>query len=157
MSVLVVAEHLRGQVRPITLELVSAARELGDETTMAVIAKDPTSIADQVDVEGITEIVGVQVEQEEFENDVYLQAVEQLISDRSPDVVLVGFTVNGMGFAFKDYPQVWTAMDGELGDYIRSQIAARAGLVPMEKRWDLGFRQITTSARPVEKPPTWPA
>ena len=99
MSVLVVAEHLRGQVRPITLELVSAARELGDETTMAVIAKDPTAIADQVDVEGITEIVGVQVEQEEFENDVYLQAVEQLISDRSPDVVLVGFTVNGMGFA----------------------------------------------------------
>ena len=41
----------------------------------------------------------MRVEQEEFENDVYLQAVEQLISDRSPDVVLVGFTVNGMGFA----------------------------------------------------------
>ena len=59
--------------------------------------------------------------------------------------------VNGMGFAFKDYPQVWAAMDGELGDYIRSQIAARAGLVPMEKRWDLGFRQITTSGKPVEK------
>jgi len=58
--------------------------------------------------------------------------------------------VNGMGFAFKDYPQVWTAIDGDLGDYIRGQIAAKAGLVPMEKRWDLGFRQITTS-KPVEK------
>ena len=45
------------------------------------------------------EIVSVKVEQEEFENDVYRQAVEQLISDRSPDVVLVGFTVNGMGYA----------------------------------------------------------
>ena len=56
-----------------------------------------------------------------------------------------------MGFAFKDYPQVWTAIDGDLGDYIRSQIAAKAGLVPMEKRWDLGFRQITTSAKPIEK------
>ena len=56
--------------------------------------------------------------------------------------------VNGMGFAFKDYPQVWTAMDGDLGDYVRSQIAAKAGLVPMEKRWDLGFRQITTSSKP---------
>jgi electron transfer flavoprotein alpha subunit len=43
--------------------------------------------------------VGVKVEQEEFENDVYRQAVEQLISDRSPDVVLVGFTVNAMGYA----------------------------------------------------------
>jgi tripartite ATP-independent transporter DctP family solute receptor len=59
--------------------------------------------------------------------------------------------VNGMGFAFKDYPQVWTAIDGDLGEYIRSQIAAKAGLVPMEKRWDLGFRQITTSAKPIEK------
>ena len=99
MSVLVVAEHLRGQVRPITLELVSAATELGEETAVAVIAKDPASIADQVDVEGVNEIVGVRVEQEEFENDVYRQAVEQLIFDRSPDVVLVGFTVNGMGYA----------------------------------------------------------
>ena len=99
MSVLVVAEHLRGQVRPITLELVSAAKELGEETAVAVIAKDPAAIADQVDVEGVNEIVSVKVEQEEFENDVYRQAVEQLISDRSPDVVLVGFTVNGMGFA----------------------------------------------------------
>jgi electron transfer flavoprotein alpha subunit len=99
VSVLVVAEHLRGQVRPITLELVSAAKELGEETSVAVIAKDPAAVADQVDVEGVKEIVGVKVEQEEFENDVYCQAVEQLISDRSPDVVLVGFTVNGMGYA----------------------------------------------------------
>jgi electron transfer flavoprotein alpha subunit len=99
VSVLIVAEHLRGQVRPITLELVSAAKELGEKTAVAVIAKDPASIADQVDVEGVNEIVSVKVEQEEFENDVYLQAVEQLISDRSPDVILVGFTVNGMGYA----------------------------------------------------------
>jgi len=59
--------------------------------------------------------------------------------------------VNGMGFAFKDYAQVWTAIDGDLGDYVRAQIGAKTGLVPMEKRWDLGFRQITTSAKPVEK------
>jgi electron transfer flavoprotein alpha subunit len=99
MSVLIIAEHLRGQVRPITLELVSAAKELGEETAVAVIAKDPTAIADQVDVEGVNEIVSVKVDQDEFENDVYREAVEQLISDRSPDVVLVGFTINSMGFA----------------------------------------------------------
>lgn len=58
--------------------------------------------------------------------------------------------VNGMGFAFKDYDQVWAAMDGDLGDYVRGQIAAKAGLVPMDKRWDLGFRQITSNT-PVEK------
>jgi electron transfer flavoprotein alpha subunit len=99
VSVLIVAEHLCGQVRPITLELVSAAKELGEETTVAIIAVDPAALTDQVDVEGVAEIVNVKVEQEEFENDVYREAVEQLISDRSPDVVLVGFTVNGMGYA----------------------------------------------------------
>jgi electron transfer flavoprotein alpha subunit len=99
MSVLVVAEHLRGELRPVTLELVSAAKELGDETTVAVIARDSAALADRVDVEGVAEIVSVEVEQEEFENDVYREVVEQLISDREPDVVLVGFTVNSMGFA----------------------------------------------------------
>ena len=99
MSVLVIAEHLRGEIRPITLELVSAANDLGEPPVVAVIAKNPRSLADQIDVGGVAEIVAVKVDQDEFENDVYREAVEQLISDRSPEVVLVGFTVNSMGFA----------------------------------------------------------
>ena len=99
MSVLIVAEHRRGKVRPITLEMVSAAKELGDETVLALIAKDPAAMADQVDVEGVDEIVSVRVEQEHFENDVYREAVEQLVSARSPGVVLVGFSIDSMGFA----------------------------------------------------------
>ena len=99
MSVLIVAEHRRGKVRPITLEMVSAAKELGDETVVAVIAEDPATLADQVDVEGVNEIVCVKVDAAGFENDVYRESVEQLISDRSPDVVLVGFSIDSMGFA----------------------------------------------------------
>lgn len=99
MSVLIVAEHRRGKVRPITLEMVTAAKELGDETVVAVIAKDPAALADQVDVEGVNEIVCVKVEPEGFENDVYREAVEQIVSNRSPDVVLVGFSIDSMGFA----------------------------------------------------------
>jgi electron transfer flavoprotein alpha subunit len=99
VSVLVIAEHLRGEIRPITLELVSAANDLGEPPVLAVIANDPGPLADQIDVEGVAEIVAVRVDQDEFENDVYREAVEQLISDRSPEVVLVGFTVNSIGFA----------------------------------------------------------
>ena len=36
---------------------------------------------------------------EEFENDVYQAALEALIAERKPDAVLLGFTVNSMGFA----------------------------------------------------------
>ena len=41
MSVLVVGEHLRGEWRPITHELVSAAKELDGPVTVAVIAGFP--------------------------------------------------------------------------------------------------------------------
>jgi electron transfer flavoprotein alpha subunit len=86
-------------VRPITLEMVSAAKELEEETVVAVIAKDPSALADQVDVEGVNEIVCVKVDADGFENDVYRESVEQLISDRNPDVVLAGFSIDSMGFA----------------------------------------------------------
>jgi electron transfer flavoprotein alpha subunit len=99
MSVLVVAEHLRGDCRPITHELISAAQELGGPVAVAVIAKDPAPIADQVNVDGVDEIVTVKTDAGEFENDVYQQALEALIEERKPVVTLLGFTVNSMGFA----------------------------------------------------------
>jgi TRAP-type transport system periplasmic protein len=60
-------------------------------------------------------------------------------------------SINGMGFAFPDYDTVWKAMDGDLGAYIRAQIA-KANLVAMDKIWDNGFRQTTTSTKPIRTP-----
>jgi electron transfer flavoprotein alpha subunit len=40
----------------------------------------------------------VATEQEEFENDVYQHALQELIRDREPAVTLLGFTVNSMGY-----------------------------------------------------------
>jgi tripartite ATP-independent transporter DctP family solute receptor len=56
--------------------------------------------------------------------------------------------INGIGFAFPDYDAVWRAMDGDLGKYVRGEIG-KAGLVAMDRIWDNGFRQITTSSRPI--------
>ena len=60
-------------------------------------------------------------------------------------------SVNGIGFAFNDYQQVWPAMDGDLGAFIRAHIE-KANLHPFEKIWDNGFRQITSSSRPIATP-----
>ena len=60
-------------------------------------------------------------------------------------------SINGIGFAFPDYPSVWKAMDGELGQYVRNQIA-KVNLVAMEKIWDNGFRQTTSSTKPIQGP-----
>ncbi len=60
-------------------------------------------------------------------------------------------SINGLGFAFPSYDAVWRAMDGDLGAYVRGQIA-KAGLIAMEKIWDNGFRQTTTSTKPIVAP-----
>ena len=57
--------------------------------------------------------------------------------------------ITGIGFAFPDYEKVWSALDGDLGTYVRSQIA-KANLVAMDKIWDNGFRQITSSTKPIQ-------
>lgn len=56
--------------------------------------------------------------------------------------------LNGLGFAFPNYDTVWRAMDGDVGAYVRAQIA-KANLVAMDKIWDNGFRQITTSTKSI--------
>src|ERR1700736_3200577 len=60
-------------------------------------------------------------------------------------------SINGMGFAFPDYPTVWKAMDGDLGAFVRSEIT-KANLVVMDKIWDNGFRETTSSTKPINGP-----
>jgi tripartite ATP-independent transporter DctP family solute receptor len=60
-------------------------------------------------------------------------------------------SINGIGFAFPDYASVWKAMDGELGAYARGEIT-KSNLIVMDKIWDNGFRQTTSSSRPINGP-----
>ncbi len=57
--------------------------------------------------------------------------------------------VQSVGFGFAGYPQLWPAMDGELGKALRFQFQERLSLVAMEKVWDFGFRQVTTRKKPI--------
>ena len=59
--------------------------------------------------------------------------------------------INGVAFAFKDYNTVWAAMDGDLGAFVRDAIA-KAGLYTFEKCLDNGYRQITSSTKPIVTP-----
>ncbi len=59
--------------------------------------------------------------------------------------------IYGLGFAFKDYPTLWAALDGKLGAHLRGQIN-KAGLHVMDRIWDNGFRQITSSTRAITQP-----
>jgi tripartite ATP-independent transporter DctP family solute receptor len=59
--------------------------------------------------------------------------------------------ITSVGFAFKNYDDVWKAMDGELGNYIRAEIA-KTPIFTVSKIWDNGFRHITSSTREIKSP-----
>ncbi|MCE4547272.1 MULTISPECIES: TRAP transporter substrate-binding protein [unclassified Caballeronia] len=56
------------------------------------------------------------------------------------------------GFAFTNYEQVWKAMDGALGAKIRDDVNRTGRIVAIGGLWDNGFRQVTSSLRPVRSP-----
>lgn len=56
--------------------------------------------------------------------------------------------ITSLGFAFKNYDEVWKAMDGELGNHIRAEIA-KTPIITVSRIWDNGFRHITSSTREI--------
>src|ERR1700751_56128 len=66
-------------------------------------------------------------------------------------ILVPAASINGIGFAFPDYPSVWKAMDGDLGAYIRAAIA-KSGITAMEHIWDNGFRHISSSTKAIVTP-----
>jgi TRAP-type transport system periplasmic protein len=60
-------------------------------------------------------------------------------------------TIDEVGFALPTYNLIWKAMDGDLGGYIRGQVE-KTGLHIFDRIFDNGFREITTSTRPVTTP-----
>ena len=72
-----------------------------------------------------------------------------------PDMVLGTLvplaSITGVGFAFGGYPEVWKAMDGDLGTTIRKSVN-KTGLQVMDRIWDNGFRQTTSNVKPIKTP-----
>jgi tripartite ATP-independent transporter DctP family solute receptor len=54
-----------------------------------------------------------------------------------------------MPYAFRDSRAVFAALDGALGDIIRSELRT-AGIHAFRRSWQNGFHHITTSLRPIE-------
>ncbi len=102
-GILVVAEVRRGELRPATAELVSAAqaarRGSDDRVAVAVIAGDPQRLVPGVSVAGVDEVVTVTVTAPEFDPDTFESAVRALIEARKPALVLLPHSVDSFGYA----------------------------------------------------------
>ncbi|SEW19986.1 electron transfer flavoprotein subunit alpha/FixB family protein [Halobacterium jilantaiense] len=102
MTVLAVADHRRGDLRDVSFELLTAGRELADaagtDLHAAVVSGDTESFAEDLNREGVDHVHAVE-HGEEFNHDVYAQAVEALADDLDAEFVLVPNSVNGLDYA----------------------------------------------------------
>jgi tripartite ATP-independent transporter DctP family solute receptor len=117
---------------PLTLRLIEAARAIGDQSSgrLKVTVFPNSQLGGDPEMLSQLRVGGLEL----------LAAPSLTLSTLVP---LSGLP--SLGFAFQSYDQVWAAMDGEVGDLVRDAIG-KAGIVPMKKIWDNGFRQITSSS-----------
>jgi electron transfer flavoprotein alpha subunit len=101
-DVLAIAEHRRGELRDVSYELVTAGAQLAEATGgdlhVAVISGDVESYADKLDREGVDAVHTV-AHGEEFNHDVYVQAIEALFDAVDPQYTIAPNTVNGLDYA----------------------------------------------------------
>jgi electron transfer flavoprotein alpha subunit len=102
-GILILAEERRGELRAVTLELVSAAqsarRTPAERVAVAVLAREPDRFVPAVSVAGVDEIVTVPLAAEGFDPDALEAAVLALIAERKPTLVLLPHSVDSFGYA----------------------------------------------------------
>lgn len=60
-------------------------------------------------------------------------------------------SLSGVGFAFTSYDEVFRALDGELGSFIKAEIK-KAGLTTVGRIFNFNFRNMTSTKRPIRTP-----
>ena len=99
-GILIIAEHRRGELRPVTFELIGAAQASARRpVTVAVISDDPAKLTNSLEVAGVDAIVTVTVAAHEFEPDTYEAVARALIEARKPELVLVPHSIDSFGYA----------------------------------------------------------
>ncbi|QLK27682.1 electron transfer flavoprotein subunit alpha/FixB family protein [Natrinema zhouii] len=101
-DVLAVTDHRRGELRDVSYEIITAGRQLADETGgdlhLAVISGTVDDFAQKCNRDGVDAIHTVS-HGEEFNHDVYTQAITQLYDELAPQYVLTPNSVNGLDYA----------------------------------------------------------
>jgi len=101
-GILVLAEARQGQLREVSFELIGAAlaikSEVGGSLAVAIIDGEPTRHAGALGSDGVDEVLAVKAPGD-FEAHVAQRAVEELIAQEQPALVLALHSIDALGFA----------------------------------------------------------
>jgi electron transfer flavoprotein alpha subunit len=159
MSVLAVAEHRRGDLRDVSLELITAGCDLADATDgelhLAVIGGAIDDFAEELDRDGV-DVIHTVAEGEEFNHDIYTQAIEALHANLDPEILLLPNTVNGLDSApavanSLSLPLVTDAIDAERNEAVAVTREMYGSKV--ETVIEIDAEQAAITIRPGEWPP----
>lgn len=102
-DVLLIVEHVRGELTDISRELIGVAlpmkEGIGGEVAAVVVGDNPEGFFDDLNLQGVDEVVAVSSGIADFDAGAYETALRRLIEERRPRLVLAGHTANGMAFA----------------------------------------------------------
>ena len=102
-TILVIAEHRQNTLRPVSLELISAAQGLkkstDDKVLVAVIGSQAETYVAALSVNGVDEVLVVKSPVSDFDPDIFEAALSALIESKKPTVVLLPHTVDSLGYA----------------------------------------------------------
>jgi len=157
-DVLAITEHRRGELRDVSFELITAGRELasevGGDLHLGVISGDVDAFADDLNRDGVDAIHTVD-DGEEFNHDVYAQAIPQLFEEAGADILVMPNSVNGLDYAPAvaddlDLPLVTdsVALDGgDVTEVTREQYGGK-----VETTYDVDSESFAVTVRPAEWP-----
>ncbi len=110
-EIFVLAEHRQGQIRDITYEMLTKARELAEktstETTAIILAKNAKEMAKPLTEYAKTVIAIEDSKLENFNSEAYRKILTNLITQHKPRLVMMGHTSQGIDLA----PRLATALN----------------------------------------------
>jgi electron transfer flavoprotein alpha subunit len=102
-EIIILAEHRRGELRDVTWEMVSKARQLaeslGAETAVALLGKGVNGMAEALKPAAHRVLLIEDDRLEAFNSETYEKVLVQLITERKPFLILIGHTALGMDLA----------------------------------------------------------
>ncbi|WP_456441768.1 electron transfer flavoprotein subunit alpha/FixB family protein [Caldithrix abyssi] len=100
MKMLIYGEHRDGQIRKITFENITLARQLGAEFEVVFIGQVNDDFKEQAAKYGASKVLFVKNEKlNTYSPDGYAKVLMRIIKDRTPDVLLMGATATGKDLA----------------------------------------------------------
>lgn len=102
-EIFVLAEHRQGQIRDITYEILTKARELAETTnselTAIILGKDVKEQAKNLSEYTKTVLLVQDEKMEGFNSEAYQKILSKLITERKPSLIMMGHTSYGIELA----------------------------------------------------------